>query len=113
MVDLDALRKRFKEENDAKRTSPRQNTSYNNSLEDSSFSKGADYHYHLAICYDYGLDGYEVDEEKAMSEYLVAAELGHSSAMTEISSDYSDAEDSILGYDLVLSEKWARKADLN
>ncbi|MDE6340307.1 MAG: hypothetical protein K2K97_11050 [Muribaculaceae bacterium] len=70
----------------------------------------AEYHYHLAKCYNYGLEGYEFDEKKAMLESLEAAKLGNAKAMTDMAADLSDAEDSILGYDLAEAEMWAKKA---
>ena len=107
MVDLDALRKKFREEK-LKSASPAPSVS--DHIPGRNLTQEAEYHYHLAECYDQGLEGYEADEEKAMLEYLAAAELGHTDAMIEVACDYSFKEFSILGFDLVKAEKWARKA---
>lgn len=107
MVDLDALRKKFREEK-LKSASPAPLVS--DHIPGRNVTQEAEFHYHLAECYDRGLEGYEADEEKAMLEYLAAAELGHATAMTDVSSDYSDEENSILGFDLAKAEQWAKKA---
>lgn len=115
MADLDALRKEMMAWKNAKSTSVSKSlTSANNSLEyrnhNPADNQEAERHFHLAECYDDGLKEFEVDYKKAMMEYLAAAELGHSEAMTNVSYDYSDSFDSILGYDLLKAEMWARRA---
>lgn len=68
----------------------------------------AERHFYLAECYYDGSDGYPVDVEAAFIEYLEAAKLGHTGAMTALSTDYMSSE-SVLGYDLENAEMWARK----
>ena len=104
-MDLDALRKQKQQR---KQSQIARESSYKKKPIEPS--EEAVLHFNLARCYDFGLNGYEIDEEKSTLEYLKAAELGHSTAMTEIGYDYADPEDSILGYDLDKAEYWGNKA---
>lgn len=68
-------------------------------------SEQAEYYFKMGIHYSY-LN----DEVSAINEYKKAAQLGHPKAMYEIAADYSESDDSILGFDPSKAEYWARKA---
>lgn len=70
----------------------------------------AENHFYLGQCFEFGSDGYPENLERAYEEYLMAAELGHSIAMVFVGYDYTDVDDSILGYDIEKAEKWGKSA---
>lgn len=109
MADLDALRNKMKERKKVESLYSSQNVRQMNSIINNG-SQDAEYHYHLAVCYEKGEEGFEFNVEKAFSEYLIAAELGHSEAMLEVAFDYAYSYSSVLGYDLAKAEKWAKRA---
>lgn len=104
-MDLDALRKQKQQRKQFQAV--RDNIHRFNSTQP---SEEAIRLYNLAKCHYDGLEGCEENTHLAMEEYLKAAELGHTQAMTEVGYDYADSEDSILGYDLEKAEKWGNKA---
>ncbi|MDE6408674.1 MAG: acyl carrier protein [Muribaculaceae bacterium] len=109
MADLDELRKQMKKRKELKSAFASKSQRATTLNEDNN-TKDAEYHYHLAKCYDHGLEGYPEDEFKEYQEYQLAANLGHTGAMIELAVDYAEEEDSVLGYDLAKAEDWARKA---
>lgn len=80
MVDLAVLRNQMKKR---KEMNPSFSSQRVPSIPHNNYSQDAECLYHIAECNDDGLEGHEINEEKAMAEYLVAAELGHSKAMSE------------------------------
>lgn len=108
MADLDALREQMRKRKEMRASVQKPRISRVHTV--AYDSEEANRHYHLGECYDFGLEGYDEDQQKALPEYLAAAELGHTGAMTEVAADYSDSEESVLGYDLAKAEFWANKA---
>ncbi len=82
-----------------------QNINSSNNGTNNVVSEQAEYYFKMGIHYSY-LN----DEVSAINEYKKAAQLGHPKAMYEIAADYSDIDDSILGYDPSKAVYWARKA---
>ena len=109
-MDLEALRKQKQQRKQAEATFRAQTTINESIIPISKHSDEADMHFDLAKCYWEGIKGYPEDEVKAMSEYLKAAEFGHTAAMREVGYDYMDSDESILGYDLQKAEMWGKRA---
>ena len=107
---MDKLLEQMHKSNEMRAIMPFQKRPVSPQKSDSFDLQEAERHYHLAQCYEEGTEGSEEDENKALAEYKTAAELGNTKAMIEIAWDYSDAEDSVLGYDLTKTEFWAKKA---
>ena len=113
-MDLDALRKQKQQRKQAEVTL-RSNKISNDSIRNKTYSPtdnnlDAEGHYQLGEWYYDGLNGYPLDRQQALAEYLKAAELGHTKAMLEVGYEYTNPSDTLLEYDLEKAQAWGRRA---
>lgn len=118
MADLNALRKRMRENKETKTKISLSAQKYGSSEMHESKprtninSSEALNHYQLGRTYQYGLNGCPRDVRRAYSEYLTAAEMGNSDAMVKVARDYSNPN-GILEYNISTAEMWAQRAIQN
>lgn len=112
-MDIESLRNKKKQEKRAMNSRRSSNSFTHSNANKSCVSSGdAEYHYHLAKCYEKELEGFEHDEGKMFDEFLKAAELGHTKAMVEVGFMYAeiDEDDSIVPFDEAKARFWGNKA---
>lgn len=97
MVDLNDLRKQFKQEKSAAKNTPpaqqyTQPQSHSTAQPTPDSSQSAEYYFHRGECYIFGEEGFEKNLTKAFDEFYKAAHKGHTDSMNIVGCMYNKGE---------------------